>query len=121
MVKTLQNEGCVACIGPPVKARRCMTERPTSVRIQRAQSPRIRYHRCMRIVNSTPDLKALVAELTGAPYLALDTEFMRDQTYWPKLCLIQVASSGVDAIIDPLADGIALAPFYELLKSPAVV
>ena len=75
----------------------------------------------MRIVNSTPDLKALVAELTGAPYLALDTEFMRDQTYWPKLCLIQVASSGVDAIIDPLADGIALAPFYELLKSPAVV
>jgi ribonuclease D len=75
----------------------------------------------MRIVNSTPDLRALVAELTGAPYLALDTEFMRDQTYWPKLCLIQVASSGVDAIIDPLAEGIELAPFYELLKSPAVV
>ena len=75
----------------------------------------------MRIVNTTQDLKGLVAELTGAPYLALDTEFMRDQTYWPKLCLIQVASSGVEAIIDPLADGIDLAPFYELLKSPAVV
>lgn len=75
----------------------------------------------MRIVNTTPDLKGLVAELTGAPYLALDTEFMRDQTYWPKLCLIQVASSGVEAIIDPLADGIDLAPFYDLLKSPAVV
>jgi len=75
----------------------------------------------MRIVNSTPDLESLVGELTGAPYLALDTEFMRDQTYWPKLCLIQVASSGVDAIIDPLADGITLSPFYELLKSPAVV
>ena len=75
----------------------------------------------MRIVNTTPDLKALIIELTGAPYLALDTEFMRDQTYWPKLCLIQVASSGVEAIVDPLADGIDLAPFYELLKSPAVV
>ena len=75
----------------------------------------------MRIVNTTPDLKALIIELTGAPYLALDTEFMRDQTYWPKLCLIQVASSGVEAIIDPLADDIELAPFYELLKSPAVV
>jgi ribonuclease D len=75
----------------------------------------------MRIVNSTPDLKALVAELTGAPYLALDTEFMRDQTYWPKLCLIQVASSCVEAIIDPLGDGIELAPFYDLLKSPSVV
>ena len=67
---------------------------------------------------TTPELKALVAELTGAPYLALDTEFMRDQTYWPKLCLIQVAAPGVEAIIDPLADGIDLAPFYELLKSP---
>jgi len=75
----------------------------------------------MRIVTTTPELKSLVAELTGAPYLALDTEFMRDQTYWPKLCLIQVASSGVEAIVDPLADGIDLAPFYELLKSPAVV
>jgi ribonuclease D len=75
----------------------------------------------MRIVTTTPELKSLVSELTGAPYLALDTEFMRDQTYWPKLCLIQVASSGVEAIVDPLADGIDLAPFYELLKSPAVV
>jgi ribonuclease D len=75
----------------------------------------------MRIVTTTPELKGLVAELTGAPYLALDTEFMRDQTYWPKLCLIQVASSDIEAIIDPLADGIDLAPFYELLKSPAVV
>jgi ribonuclease D len=75
----------------------------------------------MRSVNTTADLKVLVAELTGAPYLALDTEFMRDQTYWPKLCLIQVATSGVEGIIDPLADGIDLAPFYDLLKSPAVV
>ena len=75
----------------------------------------------MRIVTTTPELKFLVSELTGAPYLALDTEFMRDQTYWPKLCLIQVASSGVEAIVDPLAEGIDLAPFYELLKSPAVV
>jgi ribonuclease D len=87
----------------------------------RAQRLRILYHRYMRIVTTTPELKDLVAELTGAPYLALDTEFMRDQTYWPKLCLIQVASSDIEAIIDPLADGIDLAPFYELLKSPAVV
>ena len=75
----------------------------------------------MRIIENTPDLKALISELTGAPYLALDTEFMRDQTYWPKLCLIQVAAPGVEAIVDPLADGIDLAPFYELLKSPGIV
>lgn len=53
--------------------------------------------------------------------MALDTEFMRDQTYWPKLCLIQVASPETEAIIDPLADGIDLSPFYALLKSPQLM
>ena len=75
----------------------------------------------MSCVTDTKGLKALIAELEGAPYLALDTEFMRDQTYWPKLCLVQVAAPGVEAIIDPLADGIDLAPFYKLLKSPKIV
>ncbi|MBI1330995.1 MAG: ribonuclease D [Alphaproteobacteria bacterium] len=76
----------------------------------------------MRIVDSTNELKALVADLKGAPYLALDTEFLRDQTYWPKLCLIQVAAPGHDgAIIDPLAEGMDLTPFYDLLKSPKIV
>jgi ribonuclease D len=75
----------------------------------------------MRIVENTDDLKGLVADLSGAPYLALDTEFLRDQTYWPKLCLIQVAAPGAEAIIDPLAPGIDLTPFYDLLKRPDVV
>jgi ribonuclease D len=76
----------------------------------------------MRIVDSTKDLKALVGELESAPYIALDTEFMRDQTYWPKLCLLQVAApNGVAAIVDPLGDGIDLTPFYELLKSTHIV
>ena len=75
----------------------------------------------MRIVTSTTDLNALIAELENAPYLALDTEFLRDQTYWPKLCLIQVASPDVAAIIDPLANDIDLKPFYELLKKPDTV
>ena len=75
----------------------------------------------MRIVENTDDLRALVAELSAAPYLALDTEFLRDQTYWPKLCLIQVAANGVEAIIDPLGPGIDLTPFYELLKRPDII
>ena len=76
----------------------------------------------MRIVENTKDLKALVAELEDAPYLALDTEFMRDQTYWPKLCLLQVAApGGIAAIIDPLAEGFDLTPFYKLLKSDRIV
>lgn len=75
----------------------------------------------MRIVTTTADLKTLIGELENAPYLALDTEFLRDQTYWPKLCLIQVASPEVAAIVDPLAAGIDLKPFYELLKNGKIV
>jgi ribonuclease D len=72
------------------------------------------------IVDSTEGLKALTAELKDAPYIALDTEFMRDQTYWPKLCLMQVAAPGVEAIIDPMAEGLDLAPFYKLLSAPVL-
>src|SRR5271154_5183902 len=75
----------------------------------------------MRIVDTTGNLRSLVVDLSNAKYLALDTEFMRDQTYWPKLCLIQVAAPGVEAIIDPLSPEIDLVPFYTLLKLPRIV
>jgi ribonuclease D len=75
----------------------------------------------MRIIETNDALAAFVAELAGVPYLALDTEFLRDQTYYPKLCLIQVASPGIEAIIDPLAPGIDLKPFYELIARPDIV
>src|SRR3954465_7829612 len=75
----------------------------------------------MRIVETTDDLKAFAAELASAPYLALDTEFLRDQTYYPKLCLIQVAAPGIEGIIDPLAPGMDLAPFYDLIRRSDIV
>jgi ribonuclease D len=75
----------------------------------------------MRIVDSSDDLRAFVGELAQAPYLALDTEFLRDQTYYPKLCLIQVAAPGIEGIIDPLASGMDLAPFYDLIRRPDIV
>src|SRR5215472_5671321 len=75
----------------------------------------------MAVIETTEDLKALVKELKSAPYIALDTEFMRDQTYWPKLCLMQVAATGVEAIIDPLAGEIDLKPFFELLKAKGII
>lgn len=75
----------------------------------------------MRILDNNAALKVFLGELSAAPYLALDTEFLRDQTYYPKLCLIQVAAPGVEGIIDPLADNLDLTPFYELLKRPDIV
>src|ERR1051325_7199193 len=74
-------------------------------------SGRIRYQGRMRIVETNEALAALVADLAQAPYLALDTEFLRDQTYYPKLCLLQVAAPGVEGIVDPLVPGLDLAPF----------
>jgi ribonuclease D len=76
----------------------------------------------MRIVETNEALAAFLAELSSAPYLALDTEFLRDQTYYPRLCLIQVAApGGIEGIIDPLAPGLDLAPFYDLMKRPDIV
>jgi ribonuclease D len=75
----------------------------------------------MRMIDSSADLRALCKELGGAPYVALDTEFMRDQTYWPKLCLIQIATPAIAAMIDPQVEGIDLKPFYELLADTDIV
>ena len=50
----------------------------------------------MRIIETNEALAAFIEELSTAPYLALDTEFLRDQTYYPKLCLIQVAAPGAE-------------------------
>jgi ribonuclease D len=77
----------------------------------------------MLIVETNEQLAALVAELSGAPYITVDTEFLRDQTYYPKLCLIQVAAPkpGPEAIIDPLAEGLDLTPFYDLMRRPEIM
>jgi ribonuclease D len=75
----------------------------------------------MRLITKTGDLEALCQELAQQPFVAVDTEFMRETTYWPKLCLIQAAAPGVEAVIDPLADGLGLAPFMELMANRNVL
>jgi ribonuclease D len=75
----------------------------------------------MRVITKTADLEALCQELARQPYVAVDTEFMRETTYWPKLCLIQAAAPGVEAVIDPLADDLSLAPFMELMADRKVL
>jgi ribonuclease D len=66
------------------------------------------------LIARSDDLKALVDRLSTHPFVAVDTEFMRENTYWPDLCLIQVASSEEAAAIDPKAEGIDLKPLLDL-------
>lgn len=75
----------------------------------------------MQVVTSTDNLGALCGQLARHPFVTVDTEFMRETTFWPKLCLIQLASPGIEAIVDPQADGIDLAPFFELMANREVV
>jgi ribonuclease D len=67
------------------------------------------------LITDTAKLAALVERLAKSPFVAVDTEFMRENTYWPELCLIQIANSEEAAAIDPLAEGLDLQPLWELL------
>ena len=75
----------------------------------------------MTLLSTTAEVAALCAELAREPYVAVDTEFMRDRTYWPKLCLVQLAGAKRHAAIDPLATGIDLAPLFALMVNPQVL
>ncbi|MGI9483996.1 MAG: ribonuclease D [Hyphomicrobiales bacterium] len=74
----------------------------------------------MDIVTTTQDLAKYCEAFAKKSHVAVDTEFMRESTYWPQLCLIQMASNGDEVIVDPLANGISLAPFFELMASRSV-
>jgi ribonuclease D len=70
------------------------------------------------LITTTDDLAAFCARQAGAPFITVDTEFLRDTTYWPKLCLIQVGGPEEEAAIDALAEGLDLQPVYDLLADP---
>ncbi len=69
----------------------------------------------MTIITDTEALAAFCARQQGADFVAVDTEFMRERTYWPILCLVQVAGPTEAAAIDALAPGIDLAPLLALM------
>ena len=75
----------------------------------------------MNLITTTDDLAAFCKPLADAEFIAVDTEFMRERTYWPKLCLAQVAGPEEAAAIDALAEGIDLAPLDELMANPKVI
>jgi ribonuclease D len=69
------------------------------------------------LIEDSATLAALCARLTKSPFVAVDTEFMRENTYWPILCLIQIADENEAAAIDPMAPGIDLTPLLELMTN----
>ena len=69
------------------------------------------------LVTTTEALAELCARWAKSTFIAVDTEFMRENTYWPDLCLIQVADEHEAAAIDPKADGLSLAPLLDLMTS----
>ncbi|MCB2099981.1 MAG: ribonuclease D [Rhodobacterales bacterium] len=75
----------------------------------------------MTLITDTDSLRAFCDRLTGADFLTVDTEFMRESTYYPQLCLVQVAGPEDAAAIDALADGIDLQPLFDLLYRPDIV
>ena len=81
----------------------------------------------MSLITDTQALSALCSAISRAPYVAVDTEFMRERTYWPKLCLVQIAGGGREGPgsevggIDALAPGIDLSPLFRLLADEKVL
>ena len=79
----------------------------------------------MKKITTTADLAAFCQEAAKRAYVTVDTEFLRERTYYSKLCLIQLAyqdDEGADAVlVDPLADGLSLEPLYDLFKDHGCV
>lgn len=74
-----------------------------------------------RLITQTSDLAELCERLRAEPFVTVDTEFMRERTYWPELCVVQLAGEHEVAVVDAEAAGMDLAPLGDLLADPAVV
>jgi ribonuclease D len=73
-------------------------------------------------VETPEQLRELCARLAGVPWIALDTEFLREKTYFPKFCLLQIAAGDVVACVDPLALALdSLEPLFEVLFDPGIL
>jgi ribonuclease D len=73
------------------------------------------------MIETTAELAAACETLASGEYLTIDTEFLRETTFWPQLCLIQMAGPDIAVIVDPMAKDIDLAPFFELMANTDVV
>ncbi|WP_105402955.1 ribonuclease D [Neorhizobium sp. T7_12] len=73
------------------------------------------------MIQTTAALEEACIQLAQSDFITIDTEFLRETTFWPELCLIQMASPTVEVLVDPLAKGLSLKPFFELMANPAVI
>ncbi len=79
-------------------------------------------HGPLPVLTTTDALDAFCRSLAGERFVTVDTEFIRENTYYPKLCLVQLAGSGDRvAAVDPLAEGIDLAPLFDLMAAPSIL
>ena len=75
----------------------------------------------MSLITTTRELAEVCRRLTEHPYVTVDTEFLRETTFWPKLCVVQVASESEAVAIDALSEDIDLSPFFDLMANRDVV
>ncbi len=73
------------------------------------------------LITTTFQLSQFCKSLKGVEYVTVDTEFMRERTYWPKLCLVQLGGPKEAVAVDALAEGIDLRPLYDLLADPKIL
>jgi ribonuclease D len=72
------------------------------------------------VITGSAALAALCDRLAGEEFVTVDTEFMREKTYWPELCVVQLAGTNDVAVVDALAPGLDLAPLGRLLATPNI-
>jgi ribonuclease D len=75
----------------------------------------------MNLITRTDELAKACAKLSTASFVAVDTEFMREQTFWPRLCLVQIAADGAEVLIDSQAPGLELGPLFDLMVNEKVL
>ncbi|MCB1469095.1 MAG: ribonuclease D, partial [Rhizobiaceae bacterium] len=74
----------------------------------------------MHLITDQSELKDAIRKFETFEFVTVDTEFIRETTFWPELCLIQMAAPGVSVLIDPLSPGIDLKPFFRLMANESV-
>jgi len=73
------------------------------------------------LITNSADVADFCARAANSKFVTVDTEFVREKTYWPILCLIQIATRDEAVAIDPMADGIDLEPVYDLMRDTSVL